>query len=55
MLDDADEERKNILLICNLVGFLICQITRDQIEWDSWGREFVSNIFLIQFGEEKVN
>ena len=55
MLDDADEERKNILLICYLVGFLICQISRDEVEWDTWGREFVSNIFSIQFGEEKVN
>ena len=35
MLDDADEERKNILLICYLVGFLICQITRDEVEWDT--------------------
>ena len=53
-MSNADEERKNILLICNLVGFLINQITRDQAEWDSWGKEFVANIFLIQFDDEKV-
>lgn len=49
--DDID----GVSIICNLIGHLVSQICRDISEWENWGKFFVSEIFLIQFGQESVS
>mmetsp|Transcript_22315 Transcript_22315/g.32063 ORF Transcript_22315/g.32063 Transcript_22315/m.32063 type:complete len:756 (-) Transcript_22315:30-2297(-) len=45
-----DESSKTV--ICHLVGFLINKVVKDESEWESWGKEFLLQMYTVQFGSQ---
>jgi len=49
-----EEVENNRIVICHLVGFLINKVVKDESEWESWGKEFLFQMYTVQFGFIKV-